>query len=120
MINKKKMTELFQCLIVEMAKTVKSYQSDFILDINAMNTLNEDGLFVGKYYCVFRENGCEFGDRESSRIDYFFNHKETGLKIFEIDCDKFAKVEMRNKHYNDLLNGLNGKETICIKLVKDN
>ena len=94
---------LQKCLICEMSKITKNYQSDFIIDINTMNALNEKGALIGKGYAMFRENGTEFSlDKNNVRLTYFKKEYPNSV-IYEIDFDKLSEMDVTGLHYTGLL-----------------
>jgi hypothetical protein len=111
---------LQKCLICEMSKITKSYQSDFIIDMYAMQRENEAGNLVGKGYVMFRESGTEFSlKRDDVRIVYFKKEFPNSV-IYEIDFDKLAGLDMGiASHYSILLESkLTFEEKFwCIKKI---
>ena len=111
---------LQKCLICEMSKITKSYQSDFIIDVYAMIRENEAGNLTGKGYVMFRESGTEFSlQKDSVRITYF-KKEFPESKIYEIDFDKLASLDMGvANHYSALMesNLTFENEFWCVRLL---
>lgn len=103
-MKKENLLALQKVLICEMCKTTKSYQSDFIIDVNRMNVLNERNELTGKKYMLFREYGTEFEDTINSERIEFFRNQFPEYVLLEIDFDKLASIDMEEAgHYSALM-----------------
>jgi hypothetical protein len=102
-MKKENLLALQKVLICEMCKTTKSLQSDFIIDVNRMNVLNEKNELTGKKYMLFRACGTVFEDTINIERIKFFRNQFPECVLLEIDFDKLASIDMDEAGYYSTL-----------------